>query len=80
MTPLEIHDYKQKWRPGYAVQVDMDSDFWGKIFCREHTERHKWSFRKHTLPDDSHTFYFEDEDFAQRFLFEYNKHNPRFHS
>lgn len=79
MTPLEIVEYKSNWNPGHAVQVDMDSDFWGKTYCRAHLEHHNWSFRKHTMPDDSHTFYFEDKSFSDQFLAEYNKHNPRFH-
>ena len=78
MTPQDISDYKLKWKPGYMVQVDMDSDVWGKDYCRKHLERHEWSFDKHTRPDDSHTFAFETYTYAQMFLQAYNAHNPRF--
>lgn len=80
MTPLEIVDYKGKWAPGYTIQVDVDSERWGKTFCSQNIEKHTWSFRKHTMPDDSHTFYFEDQNVADQFLTAYNKHNPSFHS
>ena len=80
ITPLQIADYKSNWSPGHTVQVDMDSDGWGKDFCKTHFEQHAWSFSKHTEPDDSHTFYFEDEVAAEFFLSQYNQRNPRFHS
>tara|TARA_B110000211_G_scaffold157232_1_gene178132 strand:+ start:2000 stop:2482 length:483 start_codon:yes stop_codon:yes gene_type:complete len=79
MTPLEIADYKSNWSPGHFVQVDMDSDRWGKDFCKIHFEQQIWSFSKHTEPDDSHTFYFEEKVAAEKFLTEYNRRNPRFH-
>ena len=78
MTPIEISEYKMRWRPGYSVQVDMDMDWWGKDYCRKHIERHQWTFDKHTRPDDSHTFGFEQKEFAQQFYQAYSKLNPRF--
>ena len=78
MTPLEISEYKMRWKPGYSVQVDIDSDVWGKNYCRKHLQRHEWTFDKHTRPDDSHTFAFEQKEFALEFLRAYNTLNPRF--
>ena len=78
MTPLEISEYKMRWRPGYSVQVDMDSDVWGKDYCRKNLERQEWTFDKHTRPDDSHTFAFEQKEVALQFLQVYNEHNPKF--
>jgi len=78
MTPQEIHEYKLRWKPGYAVQVDCDSDVWGKDFCRKHLDRHQWSFDKYSRPDDSHTFSFETFSVADQFFKAYNQHNPRF--
>jgi hypothetical protein len=78
MTPQELNDYKMRWRPGYKVQVDVDSDVWGKNYCRKHVERHQWTFDKHTYPDDSHTFAFEQLEVALVFLKSYNIHNPKF--
>ena len=78
MTPQETAEYKQRWMPGYQVQVDVDSADWGKTLARKLTERENWSFSKHTRPDDSHTFYFQDIWVAEQFLEEYQKHNDRF--
>ena len=79
MTPQEIFEYKNSWAPGYKVQVDVDSDVWGKNWCRKRLQRYKWSFKKFSEPDDSHTFQFEN--FADAFLFktDYMEHNPNFY-
>ena len=80
MTPQEMNDYKRKWmmETAYEVQVDMDSDVWGKDWCRKNMERIDWSFDKHTRPDDSHTFYFKNENDAVGFCDAYVVHNPNF--
>ena len=78
MTPLEISEYKMRWRPGYRVQVDCDSDVWGKDYCRKHIERHEWTFDKYSRPDDSHTFAFEKKEVANLFFKAYNEYNPKF--
>lgn len=78
MTPQEISDYKLRWKPGYMVQVDIDSDVWGKDYCKKNLKRHQWSFEKYTRPDDSHRFSFETFSVAQQFFQAYNQHNPRF--
>jgi hypothetical protein len=78
-TPQEISDYKRSWADdSYNVQVDMDSDIWGKDWCRKNIERWEWSFDKFSRPDDSHTFKFEYELDAKNFLEDYSRHNPRF--
>ena len=80
MTPQEIADYKRKWmqETAFEVQVDIDSDVWGKDWCRKKMERMDWSFEKTTQPDDSHTFFFKDEEPAEEFLAAYREHNPKF--
>ena len=78
MTPQETFEYKQRWKPGYSVQVDIDSDWWGKTYCRKHLQRYEWTFAKYTRPDDSHTFAFEQKEVATLFLEAYNIHNPKF--
>ena len=78
MTPQEVFEYKNAWKPGYSVQVDIDSHVWGKDYCRKHLERHEWTFDKYTRPDDSHTFAFEKKEVANLFFEAYNIHNPKF--
>jgi hypothetical protein len=78
-TPQEISDYKMAWRENsYDVQVDIDSDVWGKDWCRKNIERWEWSFDKFSRPDDSHTFKFQHEDIAKDFEEDYFKRNPNF--
>jgi len=80
-TPQQISDYKRNWvSNSYNVQVDTDSDVWGKDWCRKRLERWEWSFDKYTRPDDSHTFSFEFEDAAKEFKEDYVKRNSRFES
>ena len=80
MTPQEVFEYKRKWlkESCYSIQVDVDSDVWGKDWCRKHIERTDWSFDRYTRPDDSHTFNFKDPRIAGEFLKSYKEHNPRF--
>lgn len=78
MTPQEISDYKQKWMPGYDVQIDMDSDVWGKNLARKLYNRYEWSFKAHSHPDDSHTFHFETLEMATEFYQEYKQYNANF--
>ena len=78
MTPQEISDYKREWMPGYTAQVDMDSHEIAKTWCRRNLERHQWSFKKHTMPDDSHTVFFENEDDKKSFVEYYNTINSKF--
>ena len=33
MTPQEIFEYKQRWRPGYVVDVHSDLDIQCKDWC-----------------------------------------------
>ena len=77
---MQITDYDANWFPEHSVQVDMDSDGWGKDFCKTHFEQHAWSFSKHTEPDDSRTFYFKDKVSAEKFVTGYIQRNHRFHS
>ena len=79
-TPQQISDYKRKWmqETAFEVQVDVDSDVWGKDWCRKRLDRIDWSFDKFTRPDDSHTFSFHYAGDAMAFLTDYENHNPRF--
>ena len=78
MTPQEIFEYKRSWLPGYAVQVDVDNDVWGKYFCMSLCERKEWSFKAFTQQNDSHTFYFKDITNAEKFIEEYRLQNEKF--
>ena len=34
MTPIEIFEYKLKWKPGYTVRLHSDLGLQGKDFCK----------------------------------------------
>lgn len=72
-TPLEISDYKRKWKMsgGFAVVVHSDLDWKGKDWCRRNLERQQWSFDKWTGVYE-HTFWFEAEAVANRFKKDFN--------
>ena len=66
MTPLEISEYKMRWKPGYQVDVHSDLDVQCKAWCRGNLNRWEWSMDTYT-DVYSHSFYFEQEDHANQF-------------
>lgn len=73
MTPQEIFEYKNKWKPnGYLVNVHSDLDWKCKDWCRKNCERHQWSMDTYT-DVYQHTFYFEHDLHAQNFIQEFKE-------
>jgi len=68
MTPQEIFDYKQKWKPGYSVRLHSDVEDRGKDWCKK-LEKHQWEMTKWTDVYE-HTFHFEDMVVGQNFEME----------
>jgi len=66
MTPQEIFEYKQRWKPGYTVRLHSDLVDQGKTWCRRRIERHIWSMTEYTDVYE-HTFHFENEIHANEF-------------
>lgn len=66
MTPIEIHEYKLRWFPGYSVAIHSDNDVKGKSWCRKHLQRHQWSMKSWTNVYE-HTFSFEYKKDADAF-------------
>ena len=58
MTPVEIAEYKQRWKPGYTVGVHSDNVNEAKAWCRKYLDRHEWSMTEWTDVYE-HTFHFE---------------------
>jgi hypothetical protein len=58
LTPAEVFEYKQRWKPGFADQ--------GKTFCKRQCDRHEWSCTTWT-DNYEHTFHFEHNESAQKF-------------
>jgi hypothetical protein len=67
MTPLEIFEYKNAWKPnGFQVDVHSDLHIECKDWCRKNLERWEWSMDTYTYVY-SHSFYFEKEQAAREF-------------
>jgi len=67
MTPQEIFEYKNKWKPNaFVVDVHSDLDVQCKDWCRKNLNRWDWSMDTYTYVY-SHTFYFEEEQAAEEF-------------
>ena len=66
MTPIEIFEYKNRWKPGYTVRLHSDLVNEGKTWCRRNCERHQWSMTDWTN-NYEHTFHFEYEESARKF-------------
>lgn len=68
MTPQEIFEYKQRWRPySWAVAVHSDYDWRVKDWCRKHLERQQWSMDTYTDVYE-HTVLFEHQHHMQQFM------------
>jgi len=66
MTPQEIFEYKNTWKPGFTVRLHSDLVIDGKTWCRRQLQRHQWSMTEYTDVYE-HTFHFEDSGEAFRF-------------
>ena len=67
MTPLEISEYKMRWKPeSYQVDVHSDLDVQCKKWCRGNLNRWEWSMNTYT-DVYSHSFYFENMNHAHEF-------------
>ena len=66
LTPIEIHEYKLKWLPGFSVRLHSDMVDEGKKWCRRNLQRSDWSMSSWTAVYE-HTFHFENVLNAQNF-------------
>ena len=72
MTPVEIFEYKLKWKPGYTVRLHSDLESKGKEWCKQ-LDRKDWDFSKWTNVYE-HTFHFQwmkDANMFKSVFFEY---------
>ena len=66
MTPVEIFEYKNKWKPGFSIRIHSDLTDQAKTWCRKNMARHQWSMTDWTNVYE-HTFHFEHEQNAKQF-------------
>lgn len=73
MSPVEIFEYKQQWRPrAYVVEVHSDLEHDHKQWCRENLESHRWHFSK-LVDNYTNAFMFENENDAQLFRLKFSR-------
>ena len=73
MTPQEIFEYKNNWKPGYTVRIHSDITDKAKTWCRRQLERWEWSMTEWTDVYE-HTFHFEDIIAGQNFQMEMGRY------
>lgn len=67
MTPQEIFEYKNNWKPeAFTVDIHSDLVVQCKDWCRKNLKRWQWSMDTYT-DVYSHTFYFEHGSSALEF-------------
>ena len=66
MTPIEIFEYKLKWKPGYTVRLHSDLRSQGKEFCKTQLFKQQWDVSEYTDVYED-TFYFEYKQDALSF-------------
>jgi len=66
LTPIEIFEYKQKWKPGYTVRLHSDLRSRGKEFCKIQMLKQQWDITEYTDVYED-TFMFEHNQYAYNF-------------
>lgn len=73
MIPVEIFEYKQRWKPGYSVRLHSDLRSQGKDFCKIQMFKQQWDIAEYTDVYED-TFYFEYKQDAESFLAKYRQY------
>jgi|TARA_Y100000022_G_scaffold155268_1_gene137416 hypothetical protein len=58
LIPIEIFEYKQKWKPGYVVRLHSDLRSQGKEYCKVQLFKQQWDVNEFTDVYED-TYYFE---------------------
>ena len=72
MTPIEIFEYKNKWKPGYTVRLHSDLESAGKEYCKIQMHKQQWDITKWTNVYE-HTYHFEYKQDADSFVAHFDK-------
>ena len=73
MTPIEIFEYKLKWKPGYTVRLHSDLRRQGKDFCKVMMSKQQWDMNEYTNVYED-TFMFECKQDAKLFKEKFKKY------
>ena len=72
MTPIEIFEYKQKWKPGYVVRLHSDLRSNAKDYCKVQMLKHQWDVNEYTNSYED-TWLFENRLDAASFTTQWNE-------
>lgn len=70
MTPVEIFEYKNKWKPGYSVRLHSDLRSQAKDWCKIQLHKQQWDLNIYTNVYED-TFMFEYRQDAESFAAKY---------
>ena len=72
MTPIEIFEYKQKWKPGYVVRPHSDPRSKAKDYCKIQMFKHQWDVNEYTNSYED-TWMFENKLDATSFTAQWDE-------
>ena len=70
MLPIEIFEYKNRWKPGYTVRLHSDLRMSAKDYCRVQMFQHQWDVSSYTnVYEDTYMFEYklDADSFAAQF-------------
>ena len=70
MNPIEIFEYKQRWKPGYTVRLHSDLRSRGKDYCKTQMLKQQWDIQEFTNVYED-TFLFEYKQYAEQFALQW---------
>ena len=74
MLPVEIFEYKNRWKPGYTVRLHSDLRMSAKDYCRVQMFQHQWDVSEYSYVYED-TYMFEHKLDADSFAAQWE---PRF--
>ena len=66
MTPIEIFEYKNKWKPGYTVRLHSDLRSRATDYCKVQMLKQQWDVRNYSNVYED-TWMFEYRQDAESF-------------
>ena len=70
MTPQEIFDHKNSWRPGVKIQIHSDCESRAREWCKTNLQTQQWHVLEYT-DVYAHTFCFEHANHSVEFQREF---------
>lgn len=71
MLPIEVFEYKNRWKPGYTVRLHSDLRMSAKDYCRVQMFQHQWDVDEYSYVYED-TWQFEHKLDADSFAAQWN--------